>query len=188
MALSAKGFGSWTIAACTARSRVRTSRLSSTPRAMFAAFPLDLTLVPDPQCSCFPSATQAFSGTRGAGRPTRRRHPLESALTGFDQDADGVTVHVTGPDGPYDLRAKYLVGADGGTSMTRKLAGIDFPGMTSYDAGRPDGIRRAAAGRMDRSGQRRGWTYPGLAASRPCSSIELSGASSPTVRLGAGRR
>ena len=55
------------------------------------------------------------------------------ALTGFDQDTDTVTVHVAGPDGPYDLSAKYLVGADGGTSMTRKLAGIDFPGMSSYD-------------------------------------------------------
>jgi hypothetical protein len=30
--------------------------------------------------------------------------------------------------------AKYLVGADGGTGQTRKLAGIDFPGMTSHDA------------------------------------------------------
>jgi 2-polyprenyl-6-methoxyphenol hydroxylase-like FAD-dependent oxidoreductase len=42
-------------------------------------------------------------------------------------------VHVTGPDGAYQLRAKYLIGADGGTSLTRKLAGIDFPGMSSYD-------------------------------------------------------
>ena len=32
------------------------------------------------------------------------------------------------------MPAKYLVGADGGTSQTRKLAGIDFPGMTSHDA------------------------------------------------------
>src|ERR1700761_9054107 len=55
-------------------------------------------------------------------------------LTGFDQHADGVTVQVAGPDGDYDLAAQYLVGADGGTSRTRKLAGIDFPGMTSHDA------------------------------------------------------
>ena len=40
-------------------------------------------------------------------------------LTGFDQHDDGVTVHVAGPDGAYDLTAKYLVGADGGTSKTR---------------------------------------------------------------------
>ncbi len=54
-------------------------------------------------------------------------------LTGFDQHDDGVTVHVAGPDGAYDLTAEYLVGADGGTSKTRHLAGIDFPGMSSYD-------------------------------------------------------
>ena len=43
-------------------------------------------------------------------------------------------MHVDGPDGRYELPAKYLVGADGGASQTRKLAGIDFPGMTSHDA------------------------------------------------------
>ncbi len=56
------------------------------------------------------------------------------ALAGFDQDRDGVTVRITGPDGPYDVRAQYLIGADGGSSVTRKLAGIEFPGMSSYDA------------------------------------------------------
>jgi 2-polyprenyl-6-methoxyphenol hydroxylase-like FAD-dependent oxidoreductase len=55
------------------------------------------------------------------------------ALTGFEQHEDGVTVHVAGPDGTYDLTAKYLVGADGGTSKIRHLAGIEFPGMSSYD-------------------------------------------------------
>jgi 2-polyprenyl-6-methoxyphenol hydroxylase-like FAD-dependent oxidoreductase len=55
------------------------------------------------------------------------------ALTGFDQDDDGVTLHVDGPDGAYDLPAKYFIGADGGHSMTRHLAGIEFPGMSSYD-------------------------------------------------------
>jgi 2-polyprenyl-6-methoxyphenol hydroxylase-like FAD-dependent oxidoreductase len=47
--------------------------------------------------------------------------------------SDGVTVHIAGPDGDYELSAKYLIGADGGTSLTRKLAGIHFPGMSSYD-------------------------------------------------------
>ncbi|KAA1249880.1 polyketide oxidase, partial [Mycobacterium simiae] len=55
------------------------------------------------------------------------------ALTGFHQDDDGVTVNVAGPDSAYELSAEYLVGADGGASITRKLAGIDFPGMSSYD-------------------------------------------------------
>ncbi|GAA1274110.1 FAD-dependent monooxygenase [Pseudonocardia aurantiaca] len=52
-------------------------------------------------------------------------------LTGLNQDGDAVTVGVTGPDGSYELRARYLVGADGGHSPTRKLAGIGFPGVTT---------------------------------------------------------
>jgi 2-polyprenyl-6-methoxyphenol hydroxylase-like FAD-dependent oxidoreductase len=105
------------------------------PRAMFAAFPLDLSLVPNPQMFMLPiqqpKLVQAL-----AERAVQYQADIRwgHGLTGFDQDADGVTVHVSGPDGDYELRAKYLVGADGGTSTTRKLAGIDFPGMTSHDA------------------------------------------------------
>src|SRR5690348_5183971 len=45
--------------------------------------------------------------------------------TGFAQDDDGVDVDVSG--GP-SVRAAYLVGCDGGRSLIRKAAGIDFPG------------------------------------------------------------
>jgi len=104
------------------------------PRAMFAAFPLDVALMPDSQVFLLPvqqpKLVQVLAKRADEyGADIRWGH----ALTGFDQHADGVTVHVAGPDGAYDLTAEYLVGADGGTSMTRKLAGIDFPGMSSYD-------------------------------------------------------
>lgn len=46
-------------------------------------------------------------------------------VTGFTQDATGVDVHVS--DGQR-LRAQYLVGCDGGRSLIRKVAGIEFPG------------------------------------------------------------
>jgi 2-polyprenyl-6-methoxyphenol hydroxylase-like FAD-dependent oxidoreductase len=46
-------------------------------------------------------------------------------VTGFAQDATGVDVELS--DG-RSLRAKYLVGCDGGRSLIRKKAGIDFPG------------------------------------------------------------
>jgi len=46
-------------------------------------------------------------------------------LTGFVQDDDGVDVELAGGRA---LRAKYLVGCDGGRSLVRKLAGIAFPG------------------------------------------------------------
>lgn len=47
------------------------------------------------------------------------------ALTGLAQDTDGVTAELA--DGSR-LRARYLVGCDGGRSTVRKLLGIGFPG------------------------------------------------------------
>jgi 3-(3-hydroxy-phenyl)propionate hydroxylase len=55
------------------------------------------------------------------GVPIRRG--LE--VTGFAQDDAGVDVHLA-EEGP--LRTAYLVGADGGRSVIRKAAGIDFVG------------------------------------------------------------
>jgi 2-polyprenyl-6-methoxyphenol hydroxylase-like FAD-dependent oxidoreductase len=46
-------------------------------------------------------------------------------VTGFAQDEDGVDVHL---DGGESLRAQYLVGCDGGRSLIRRAAGIEFPG------------------------------------------------------------
>jgi 2-polyprenyl-6-methoxyphenol hydroxylase-like FAD-dependent oxidoreductase len=48
-----------------------------------------------------------------------------SEVTGFAQDDDGVDVELA--DG-RPLRAQYLVGCDGGRSVIRKAAGIEFPG------------------------------------------------------------
>lgn len=53
-------------------------------------------------------------------------------VTGFAQDDTGIDVLLSGN---RSLRAKYLVGCDGGRSLIRKKAGIDFPGWdatTSY--------------------------------------------------------
>src|SRR5688572_8714238 len=46
-------------------------------------------------------------------------------VTGFAQDDTGVDVELS--DG-RSLRAEYLVGCDGGRSLVRKAAGIEFPG------------------------------------------------------------
>jgi 2-polyprenyl-6-methoxyphenol hydroxylase-like FAD-dependent oxidoreductase len=46
-------------------------------------------------------------------------------VTGFAQDDTGVSIALA--DGA-SLRANYLVGCDGGRSVVRKAAGIDFPG------------------------------------------------------------
>ncbi len=47
-------------------------------------------------------------------------------LTGFSQDAEGVTAQVGGEV----VRARYLVGTDGGRSFVRHALGVDFPGET----------------------------------------------------------
>lgn len=55
--------------------------------------------------------------------PVRIHHGRE--VTGFAQDDAGVDVQLS--DGE-SLRARYLVGCDGGRSLVRKAAGIEFPG------------------------------------------------------------
>jgi 3-(3-hydroxy-phenyl)propionate hydroxylase len=51
-------------------------------------------------------------------------------VAGFTQDPDGVDVELSGETA---LRARYLVGCDGGRSVIRKAAGIEFAG---FDASR----------------------------------------------------
>ena len=76
-----------------------------------------------------------------------------SEVTGFTQDETGVEVELA--EG-RSLRAEYLVGCDGGRSVIRKAAGIDFPGWEASKSNliaevevseEPElGIRRDAAG------------------------------------------
>lgn len=73
-------------------------------------------------------------------------------LIGVESRSDGVTVSVSTSDETYALEATYLVGADGGRSTVRKMAGIDFPGYTSNTVARiahvslPDEMRSADGG------------------------------------------
>jgi 3-(3-hydroxy-phenyl)propionate hydroxylase len=48
------------------------------------------------------------------------------SVVGFVQGDTGVDVHMSDDT---SLRAEYLVGCDGGRSLIRKAAGIDFPGL-----------------------------------------------------------
>jgi 3-(3-hydroxy-phenyl)propionate hydroxylase len=53
-------------------------------------------------------------------------------LTGYQQDGEGVTADVTDADGTaLRVRARYLVGADGGRSAVRQIAGIGMTGSTA---------------------------------------------------------
>jgi 3-(3-hydroxy-phenyl)propionate hydroxylase len=76
-----------------------------------------------------------------------------SEVTGFAQDDTGVDVQLS--DG-RSLRAEYLVGCDGGHSLIRRAAGIEFPGWEATTSAliaevemtkEPElGIRRGASG------------------------------------------
>jgi 3-(3-hydroxy-phenyl)propionate hydroxylase len=56
---------------------------------------------------------------------------FSTKLTGLEQSADHVDVTVLIEAGePETLRARYLVGTDGGSSTVRRLAGVPFEGFT----------------------------------------------------------
>ncbi|MFC4533395.1 FAD-dependent monooxygenase [Sphaerisporangium dianthi] len=103
------------------------------PSFVFGALPLDLTKLPDRDNPLYilqvpQRRVEQMLEERAVelGVEIRRGHEL----TTLSQDGDGVTAEVAGPDGVYRLTARYLVGADGGRSVTRKLSGIEFPGVS----------------------------------------------------------
>lgn len=55
---------------------------------------------------------------------------FEHEVTGFHDDADGVTLAAATPEGEKIFTARWLVGADGARSTVRRLAGIEFEGHT----------------------------------------------------------
>ena len=82
-------------------------------------------------------------------------------VVGLAQDDSGVEVEVSGGTA---LRAEYLVGCDGGRSLVRRAAGIDFPGLAPSTSwmiaevemdGEPEfGFRRDSSGRQHAMGRR----------------------------------
>jgi 2-polyprenyl-6-methoxyphenol hydroxylase-like FAD-dependent oxidoreductase len=57
-----------------------------------------------------------------------RRVEFGRELKGFDQDAEGVTARLSGATGEEIVRARYLVGSDGGRSFVRRTLDLGFPG------------------------------------------------------------
>ena len=102
------------------------------PQFMFAAFPLPFgELADNPVYTLLvpQRKLEEVLAERAAelGADIRRGHEV----VGLSQQDDSVTLQIDAPAGRTTLRTRYLVGADGGHSLTRKLAGIGFPGITS---------------------------------------------------------
>ena len=55
----------------------------------------------------------------------------ERPMTACEQSADAVTVELGGHSGTSSVRARYVVGCDGGRSTTRRMMGVSFDGTTS---------------------------------------------------------
>ncbi len=68
-----------------------------------------------------------------------KAHPLidlrlRTTFTAFEQDADGVTAHLTNPAGEDEvIKGRYIVSGEGARSIIRKDLGIDFEGFTYPD-------------------------------------------------------
>lgn len=101
------------------------------PFYQFAGLPLDLReTAPSPlHLLVLPQERlERLLGARAAelGVHIRRGHELIHVA----HDERAVTAQVHGPDGPYRLSARYLVGCDGTHSRVREQAGIGFPTLT----------------------------------------------------------
>ncbi|HTW01539.1 MAG TPA: FAD-dependent monooxygenase [Streptosporangiaceae bacterium] len=66
------------------------------------------------------------------GAEIRRGHEVVAV----SQDDAAAVAQVRGPDGSYQVSARYLVGCDGARSRVRDLAGIAFPGTTYPEVNR----------------------------------------------------
>ncbi|MUL77149.1 FAD-binding monooxygenase [Mycobacterium sp. CBMA226] len=82
--------------------------------------PMQVQRLPQPQLEAF---LQKYA--QDLGVEVRRGHEV----VGLQQDDDAVYLDVRGPDGPYRISARYVVGCDGVRSRVRDLAGIGFPGI-----------------------------------------------------------
>jgi 3-(3-hydroxy-phenyl)propionate hydroxylase len=54
-------------------------------------------------------------------------------VTGIAPDADGVTLEIDTPDGPYSLSADYLIASDGSRSAVRSFMGLESKGRVFRD-------------------------------------------------------
>ncbi len=95
----------------------------------FAGIPIDVTrLQGEPPKFLFvlQAVTERLLAERAGELDVELRRGHE--LVSLAQDADGVQLTVSAKEGVRAVRARFVVGCDGGRSRVRELAGIGFPG------------------------------------------------------------
>ncbi|MFB8114153.1 FAD-dependent monooxygenase [[Kitasatospora] papulosa] len=102
------------------------------PRYMFGAFTLDLTGLGDSNPVRLLPAPQEHIEKVLAERAVELGVDLRRGQEVTDVQQEDDFVRITLADGET-FATRYLVGADGGHSMVRRLSGIDFPGVTTND-------------------------------------------------------
>ncbi|GAA2688648.1 FAD-dependent monooxygenase [Streptomyces lunalinharesii] len=126
------------------------------PRFPFGGVHVDLTQLTDPPMHALPlpqpRLERLLEDRAGElGVDVRRGHEV----TGVSQDDTAVIVDVRGPDGPYRVTGRYLVGCDGARSRVRDVAGIPFPGTVYPEVNRlaqitlPDTVTVVGDGDLD---------------------------------------
>ncbi|WP_326565366.1 FAD-dependent monooxygenase [Amycolatopsis rhabdoformis] len=148
-----------------ARLETAARKVRPAPNLPFGGVQLDLSHLSEPEFLSLAIPQPVLERTLAEytaelGAEVREGHEV----VGLRQDANSVTVAVQGPDGPYELQARYVVGCDGGRSRVRDLLGLDFPGTTYPEVNRlveatlPASVSRRADGGLD---------VPGLGEVRP---------------------
>jgi 2-polyprenyl-6-methoxyphenol hydroxylase-like FAD-dependent oxidoreductase len=129
------------------------------PRFPFGGVHLDFTHLADPPLQALPlpqpRLARVLDERAGElGADIRRGHEV----VGESQDDATVTADVYGPDGPYRVTARYVVGCEGPRSRVRDIAGIAFPGTTYPEVNRlgqvtmPDSVTLLGNGDLDVAG------------------------------------
>ena len=126
------------------------------PEAPFGGVQLDFSHLADPPIWAVPLPQPRLERlldehARELGAGLRRGHEVARV----SQDDATAAAEVRGPDGPYQLTARYLVGCDGAHSRVREGAGIPFPGITYPEVNRlgqvtvADSVTRLDNGDLD---------------------------------------